>query len=90
MKKKYVVRVNVSYTKKYIVDAESVQDAEERYLLEGVSTSLMETEIDRKIISVLTDREKTQRKYGKYKYNSNLCFNFIVCILLCSYDCRER
>ncbi len=54
---KYVVRVNVSYTKKYIVDATSIQDAEERYLLEGVSTSLMETEVDREIISVLTDRE---------------------------------
>ena len=61
MKKKYVVRVNVSYTKKYIVDAESVQAAEERYLLEGVSTSLMETEIDRKIISVLTDREDAEK-----------------------------
>ena len=54
---KYIVRVNVSYTKKYIVDATSIQDAEERYLLEGVSTSLMETEVDREIISVLTDRE---------------------------------
>ena len=60
MKTKYVVRVNVSYTKKYIVDAKSVQDAEERYLLEGVSTSLMETEIDREIISVLTDREDAE------------------------------
>ena len=57
MKNKYVVRVNVSYTKKYIVDATSIQDAEERYLLEGISTSLMETEVDREIISVLTDRE---------------------------------
>ena len=56
-KMKYVVRVNVSYTKKYIVDATSIQDAEERYLLEGISTSLMETEVDREIISVLTDRE---------------------------------
>ena len=61
MKTKYIVRVNVRYTKKYIVDAESVQDAEERYLLEGVSTSLMETEIDRKIISVLTDREDAEK-----------------------------
>ena len=61
MKTKYIVRVNVSYTKKYIVDAKSVQDAEERYLLEGVSTSLMETEIDRKIISVLTDREDAEK-----------------------------
>ena len=61
MKTKYIVRVNVSYTKKYIVDAKSVQDAEERYLLEGVSTSLMETEIDREIISVLTDREDAEK-----------------------------
>ena len=63
MKTKYVVRVNVSYTKKYIVDAKSVQDAEERYLLEGVSTSLMETEIDREIISVLTDREDAEKTW---------------------------
>ena len=41
MKTKYIVRVSVSYTKKYIVDAKSIQDAEEKYLLEGVSTSLM-------------------------------------------------
>ena len=61
MKTKYVVRVNVSYTKKYIVDAKSIQDAEEKYLLEEVSTSLMETEIDREIISVLTDREDAEK-----------------------------
>ena len=61
MKTKYVVRVNVSYTKKYIVDAKSVQDAEERYLLEGISTLLMQTPKDRKIISVLTDREDAEK-----------------------------
>jgi len=60
-KTKYVVRVNVSYTKKYIVDAKSVQDAEERYLLEGVSTSLMETEVDREILSVLTAKEDAEK-----------------------------
>mgnify|MGYP003151567634 CR=1 FL=1 len=58
MKTKYIVRVNVSYTKKYIVDAESVQDAEEGYLLEGVSTPLMETEIDRKVINVEEIKDK--------------------------------
>jgi len=58
MKTKYIVRVNVSYTKKYIVDAESVQDAEEGYLLEGVSTPLMETEIDRKVINVEEVKDK--------------------------------
>jgi len=61
MKTKYIVRVNVSYTKKYIVDAKSIQDAEEKYLLEGVSTSLMETEIDREIISVLTAKEDAEK-----------------------------
>ena len=61
MKTKYIVRVNVSYTKKYIVDAKSVQDAEERYLLEGVSTSLMETEVDREILSVLTAKEDAEK-----------------------------
>ena len=60
-KMKYIVRVNVSYTKKYIVDATSIQDAEERYLLEGISTSLMETEVDREIISVLKDREDAEK-----------------------------
>ena len=60
MKTKYVVRVSICYTKKYIVDAKSVQDAEERYLLEGVSTSLMETEIDREVISVLTAKEDAE------------------------------
>ena len=61
MKTKYVVRVNVSYTKKYIVDAKSVQDAEDKYLLEGISTSLMETEIDREILSVLTAKEDAEK-----------------------------
>ena len=61
MKTKYIVRVSVSYTKKYIVDAKSIQDAEEKYLLEGVSTSLMETEIDREIISVLTAKEDAEK-----------------------------
>ena len=61
MKTIYVVRVNVSYTKKYIVDAKSVQDAEERYLLEGVSISLMETEVDREIHSVLTAKEDAEK-----------------------------
>jgi hypothetical protein len=61
MKTKYVVRVNVSYTKKYIVDAESVQEAEEKYLFEGISTSVMETEVDREILSVLTAKEDAEK-----------------------------
>ena len=61
MKTKYVVRINVSYTKKYIVDAESVQEAEEKYLFEGISTSVMETQVDREIISVLTAKEDAEK-----------------------------
>jgi hypothetical protein len=61
MKTKYVVRVNVSYTKKYIVDAESVQEAEEKYLFEGISTSVMETQVDREILSVLTAKEDAEK-----------------------------
>lgn len=60
-KTKYVVRVNVSYTKKYIVDAESVQEAEEKYLFEGISTSVMETQVDREILSVLTAKEDAEK-----------------------------
>ena len=61
MKTKYIVRVNVSYTKKYIVDAESVQEAEEKYLFEGISTSVMETQVDREILSVLTAKEDAEK-----------------------------
>ena len=61
MKTKYVVRVKVSYTKKFIVDAESVQEAEKKYLFEGISTSVMETEVDREIISVLTAKEDAEK-----------------------------
>ena len=61
MKTKYVVRINVSYTKKYIVDAESVQEAEEKYLFEGISTSVMETQVDREILSVLTAKEDAEK-----------------------------
>lgn len=61
MKTKYVVRVNVSYTKKWIVDAKSVEEAKEIYTTEGISTLLMETPKDNEIISVLTDREDAEK-----------------------------
>jgi hypothetical protein len=57
MKNKYVVRVNITYTKKYYVVAESEQEAEETYLINGISSNLNETEIDREVLSVLTMEE---------------------------------
>ena len=57
MENKYVVRVNITYTKKYYVVAESEQEAEETYLINGISSNLNETEIDREILSVLTMEE---------------------------------
>jgi|TARA_X000001316_G_C919039_1_gene33135 hypothetical protein len=57
MENKYVVRVNITYTKKYYVVAESEQEAEETYLINGISSNLNETEIDREVLSVLTMEE---------------------------------
>jgi len=60
MENKYIVRVNVTYTKKYYVVAESEQEAEETYLINGVSSNLNETEIDREVLSVLTMDEDSK------------------------------
>ena len=57
---KYVVRVNITYTKKYYVVAESEQEARETYLLEGTTSILNETERDREVISVLTMEEDSK------------------------------
>ena len=48
----YVVYVKETRTKKYIVNAESEQEAEERYILEGLSSPLYDKEIDREILYV--------------------------------------
>ena len=63
MKNKYVVRVNITYTKKYYVVAESEQEARETYLLEGTTSILNETERDRQVISVL-NMEKDSKYVG--------------------------
>ncbi len=39
-------------TKKYLVNAESEQEAEEKYILEGLSSPLYDKEIDREILYV--------------------------------------
>ena len=50
--KNYVVYVKETRTKKYFVNAESEQDAEERYILDGLTSSLYDRETDREIIYV--------------------------------------
>ena len=51
-KENYVVYVKETKTKKYIVNAESEQEAEEIYMLEGLSSPLYDIETDREILYV--------------------------------------
>tara|TARA_Y100001973_G_scaffold55097_1_gene81386 strand:+ start:19 stop:207 length:189 start_codon:yes stop_codon:yes gene_type:complete len=55
---KYLVTVELKYTKSCYVDAVTEEEAIEKHLLEGVSTPLMETEIDRKVINVEEVKDK--------------------------------
>tara|TARA_B100001939_G_C16885964_1_gene593074 strand:- start:328 stop:519 length:192 start_codon:yes stop_codon:yes gene_type:complete len=50
--KNYVVYVKETRTKKYFVNAESEQEAEEKYILDGLTSSLYDKETDREIIYV--------------------------------------
>ena len=51
-RKKYVVYVTGTVTKKYFVDAENGEEAKEKYLLEGLTSPLYVTEVDREITYV--------------------------------------
>jgi hypothetical protein len=48
----YVVYVKETKTRKYFVSAESEQEAEERYILDGLTSSLYDKETDREILYV--------------------------------------
>ena len=50
--KNYVVYVKETRTKKYFVSAKSKQEAEERYILDGLTSSLYDNENDREILYV--------------------------------------
>ena len=50
--KLYVVYVKETKTKKYFVSAESEQEAEEKYILEGLTSPMYDKETDREIIYV--------------------------------------
>ena len=53
----YVVYVKETRTKKYFVNAESEQEAEEKYILDGLTSSLYDKETDREILYVGLDNK---------------------------------
>tara|TARA_R100001591_G_scaffold47458_1_gene58158 strand:- start:133 stop:378 length:246 start_codon:yes stop_codon:yes gene_type:complete len=55
---KYLVTVELSCTKSYYVDAGTEKEAREKYLLDGLTSTLYETEIDRKVINVEEVKDK--------------------------------
>jgi hypothetical protein len=48
----YVVYVKETRTRKYFVNAESEKDAEERYILDGLTSSIYDKETDKEILYV--------------------------------------
>lgn len=50
--KLYVVYVKETKTRKYFVSAKSEQEAEERYILEGLTSPMYDKETDREILYV--------------------------------------
>jgi len=50
--KVYVVYVKETKTRKYFVSAESEQEAEDKYILDGLTSSLYDKETDREILYV--------------------------------------
>ena len=55
---KYLVTVELKYTKSYYVDAGTEEEAKEKYLLDGLTSTLYETEIDKKVINVEEVKDK--------------------------------
>tara|TARA_B100001063_G_C16562354_1_gene451635 strand:+ start:82 stop:270 length:189 start_codon:yes stop_codon:yes gene_type:complete len=49
---KYLVTVKISYTKSYVVEAGTEKEAGEKYLLDGLTSTLYESEIDRQVLNV--------------------------------------
>jgi hypothetical protein len=48
----YVVYVKETRTRKYFVNAESEKDAEERYILDGLTSSIYDKETDKEILYI--------------------------------------
>ena len=49
----FEVKVEIKYTKKYYVHALNEEHASEKYLTDGLSSYLYETELDRKVLDVI-------------------------------------
>jgi len=68
-KKNYVVYVTETKTKKYFVNAKSEEEAKEKYLLEGLTSSVYDKDNDRKIIYVgLANEEQEKSSTDNFKY----------------------
>tara|TARA_R110002020_G_scaffold322255_1_gene538065 strand:+ start:94 stop:312 length:219 start_codon:yes stop_codon:yes gene_type:complete len=68
-KKNYVVYVTETKTKKYFVNAKSEGEAKEKYLLEGLTSSVYDKDNDRKIIYVgLANEEQEKSSTDNFKY----------------------
>jgi hypothetical protein len=48
----YVVYVKETRTRKYFVNAESEKDAEEKYILDGLTSSIYDKETDKEILYI--------------------------------------
>lgn len=51
-KENYVVYVKETYTRKYYVNASSIDEAKEKYSINGITSQLLDKDIDRQILSV--------------------------------------
>lgn len=51
-KENYVVYVKETCTRKYYVNANSIEEAKENYILEGITSNLFDKDIDREVLSV--------------------------------------
>ena len=59
----YVVYVKETRTRKYYVSAESKEKAEETYILEGVSSSLYDMNLDREILDVYLAKDDKEGEF---------------------------
>ena len=59
----YVVYVKETRTRKYYVSAESKEEAEETYILEGVSSSLYDMNLDREILDVYLAKDDKEGEF---------------------------
>ena len=68
-KKNYVVYVTETRTKKYFVNAESEEEAREKYLVDGLTSTLYDKDSDRKrSYGGLANEEQEKSSTDNFKY----------------------